>query len=65
MPSKNTKQSVLENRLQGSTAATANAVRKSGKTTGTRWGVLDDWREGGAKGPVENQGVGKRLRDGR
>jgi hypothetical protein len=63
--SKNRKQQVLENRLKGSTGSTANAARKPGKTAGTRMGVLDDWREGGAKGAVENAGVGKRLRDGR
>lgn len=63
--SKNTKQQVLENRLKVTAGATVNAARKPGKMAGTRWGVLDDWREGGARGPVENVGVGKRLRDGR
>lgn len=63
--SKNTKQQVVGHNLKGTTARTANAARKPGKMAGTRWGVLDDWREGGAKGLGEKVGVGKRLRDGR
>jgi hypothetical protein len=63
--SKNTKQQVLENgskRLQG---RMADAVRKSGKSKGTRVGSLDDWREGGARSTGENSELGKRFRDGR
>jgi hypothetical protein len=63
--SKNTKQQVLGNSLKGSNGPAANAARKPRKAAGTRWGVLNDWREGGAKGTGENSGLGKRLRDGR
>jgi hypothetical protein len=62
---KNTKQQLCDNnskRLPGQKAA---EVRQSAKGKGTRTGSLDDWRVGGAKGSVENLGVGKRLRDGR
>ena len=62
--SKNTKQT-LENSSKGSKAVAVVAARKPGKMAGTRMGVLDDWREGGAKGTGEKSGLGKRLRDGR
>ena len=66
MPASNkTKQQVLEQSLKGSKGPTATTARKPGKMAGTRMGVLDDWREGGAKGTGENSGLGKRLRDGR
>jgi len=62
---KNFKQQVLENRLKGLTGTTAKAAGKRAKAPGTRWGVLDDWREGGVKGAGEKSGLGQRLRDGR
>jgi hypothetical protein len=62
--SKNTKLQVLENSSKRSPGQTAVAVRKSGKSKGTRMGSLDDWRVGGAKGKGEDSGLGKRLRDG-
>jgi hypothetical protein len=65
MPSKNTKPQVLESSSKGSTGPAVNAARKPRKAAGTRWGVLNDWRSGGAKGTGENSGLGKRLRDGR
>ena len=51
--------------LAGIKAPTANSVRKAGKAAGTRMGVLDDWREGGAKRTGEKTGLGKSVRDGR
>jgi hypothetical protein len=63
--SKNVKQQVLEDSLKGSSGPTAKAARKPGKSVGTRMGVLDDWREGGAKGTGEKSALGQRLRDGR
>jgi len=61
---KNINQQVSGNSLKGSKGA-ADAARKPGKAAGTRMGVLDDWREGGAKGTGEKSGLGMRLRDGR
>ena len=63
--SKNIKEQVLEDSLKGLTGPAAKAARKPGKAAGTRMGVLDDWREGGDKGPGENSQLGNRLRDGR
>lgn len=63
--SKNIKEQVLEDSSKRLTGPTAKAARKPGKSAGTRMGVLDDWREGGAKGSGENSALGKRLRDGR
>lgn len=65
MPSKNWKQQVLENSSKGSHARVANVAQKPGKTAGTRVGVLDDWRAGGAKGAGKKSALGKQLRDGR
>jgi hypothetical protein len=62
--SKNIKQQGLESRLKGLTGPAVKAARKPRKAAGTRWGVLDDWREGGVKGAGENSRLGKRLRDG-
>jgi hypothetical protein len=63
--SKNTNQQVLESSSKGPHGRIGDPAQKPGKMAGTRMGVLDDWREGGAKRTGENSGVGKRLRDGR
>jgi hypothetical protein len=65
MPRKNSKQQVQDNHSTGSQSPVAHAARKNGKTAGTRVGVLDDWRAGGAKGTGKKSALGKQLRDGR
>jgi len=62
--SKNGKQQASGSSLKGPHSR-ITAPRKPEKMAGTRWGVLDDWREGGAKGNGEKSGLGNRLRDGR
>jgi len=59
------KQQVLKSSSEGSIRRTSSLARKSGKMAGMRVGVMDDWREGGAKGSVEKSRPGERLRDGR
>jgi len=59
------KQQVVKSSSTESHGRTSGAARKYGKTTGTRVGVMSDWREGGAKVSGEKAEHGKRLRDGR
>lgn len=61
---KNTKQQVSESSSKGLNGRITEP-RRPEKMAGTRWGTLDDWREGGAKGTGEKSELGKRLRDGR
>ena len=50
---------------QGKNSTEASFRKPSPKRTGTRVGILEDWRQGGTKSGRISGGAGKTLRDGR